>query len=72
MKTIGLVKVILLNLLTFFNKNQWVCNNQTPNGFAVTELNPEFIYCVNAALRVFHKLLSVAVTCPHAAAEEMR
>ena len=40
-----LVKVILFYLLTFFNKKQWIDNNQTPNGFAVTDLTPEFIYC---------------------------
>lgn len=34
-----LVKVILFYLLTFFNKKQWIDNNQTLKGFAVTELS---------------------------------
>ena len=46
-----LVKVILFYLLTFFNKKQWIDNNQTPKGFAVTDLTPEFIYCVNVAIK---------------------
>ena len=46
-----LVKVILFYLLTFFNKKQWIDNNQTPKEFAVTDLTPEFIYCVNVAIK---------------------
>ena len=46
-----LVKVILFYLLTFFNKKQWIDNNQTLKGFAVTDLTPEFIYCLNFAIK---------------------
>lgn len=52
LKTRGLVKVILLNRLTFFNKkNNGLTTTKRQTGSLSPNLTPAVLYCVNVAIK---------------------